>query len=81
MNPTWYVPPKTEIQAVSKQFASCLINGHYKQANLISRMLITQQWSPAVVYLNIIRKTLNQVGNLWHQGKLLITEELHISAQ
>ncbi len=75
MNPTWYVPPKTEIQAVSKQFASCLINGHYKQANLISRMLITQQWSPAVVYLNIIRKTLNQVGNLWHQGKLLITEE------
>ncbi|MCH2494624.1 MAG: cobalamin-dependent protein [Dehalococcoidia bacterium] len=75
MNSSWYVPPKTEIQAVSKQFSSCLINGHYKQANLISRMLITQQWSPAVVYLNIIRKTLNQVGNLWHQGKLLITEE------
>ena len=75
MNSSWYVPPKTEIQAVSKQFSSCLINGHYKQANLISRMLITQQWSPAVVYLNIIRKTLNQIGNLWHQGKLLITEE------
>lgn len=75
MNSNWYVPPKTEIQAVSKQFTSCLVNGHYKQANLISRMLITQQWSPSVVYLNIIRKTLNHIGNLWHQGKLLITEE------
>lgn len=75
MNSNWYVPPKTEIQAVSKQLTSSLVNGHYNQANLISRMLISQQWSPAVIYLDLIRSTLNHIGNLWHQGKILITEE------
>ena len=75
MNSNWYVPPKTEIQAVSKQLTSSLVNGHYNQANLISRMLISQQWSPAVIYLDLIRVSLNHIGNLWHQGKILITEE------
>jgi methanogenic corrinoid protein MtbC1/DNA-binding XRE family transcriptional regulator len=75
MNSNWYVPPKTEIQAVSKQLTSSLVNGHYNQANLISRMLISQQWSPAVIYLDLIRVALNHIGNLWHQGKILITEE------
>ena len=75
MNTNWYVPPKSEIDAVSKQMSSSLINGHYKQANLISRMLISQQWSPVVIYLELIRNTLNIIGDLWHQGKLLITEE------
>ena len=75
MNSNWYVPPKTEIQTVGKQLTSSLVNGHYNQANLISRMLISQQWSPSVIYLDLIRNTLNTVGTLWHQGKLLITEE------
>ena len=75
MNSNWYVPPKSEIQAVAKQLTHSLVNGHYKQANLISRMLISQQWSPGVIYLDIIRLALNQIGDLWHDGKLLITEE------
>ena len=79
MNSSWYVPPKTEIQAVSKQFSSCLINGHYKQANLISRMLITQQWSPAVVYLNIIRKFPYLI--YWAERKSFLTKILVLYLQ
>ncbi len=75
MNSNWYVPPKSEILAVSRQLTSSLVNGHYKQANLISRMLISQQWSPSVIYLDLIRRALNQIGDLWHAGKLMISEE------
>ena len=75
MNSNWYVPPKKEIQSVANQLQYSLVHGHYKQANIISRMIINQQWSPAVIYLDLIRNTLNHIGNLWHEGKILISEE------
>ena len=54
MNSNWYVPPKKEIQSVENQLQYSLVHGHYKQANIISRMIINQQWSPAVIYLDLI---------------------------
>ena len=75
MNSSWYVPSKKEIQSVASQLQYALVHGHYKQANIISRNIINQQWSPAVIYLDLIRTTLNHIGNLWHEGKILISEE------
>ena len=75
MNSSWYVPSKKEIQSVASQLQYALVHGHYKQANIISRTIINQQWSPAVIYLDLIRTTLNHIGNLWHEGKILISEE------
>ena len=75
MNSIWYVPSKKEIQSVASQLQYALVHGHYKQANIISRTIINQQWSPAVIYLDLIRTTLNHIGNLWHEGKILISEE------
>ena len=75
MNSSWDVPSKKEIQSVAGQLQYALVHGHYKQANIISRTIINQQWSPAVIYLDLIRTTLNHIGNLWHEGKILISEE------
>tara|TARA_B110000438_G_scaffold60104_1_gene60300 strand:+ start:6117 stop:7007 length:891 start_codon:yes stop_codon:yes gene_type:complete len=75
MNSNWYVPPKKEIQSVCNQLQYSLVNGHYNQANNVTRMIINQQWSPAVIYLDLIRSILNHVGTLWHEGKILISEE------
>ena len=75
MNSNWYVPPKKEIQSLGNQLQYSLVNGHYNQANVISRTIINQQWSPAVIYLDLIRNILNHIGNLWHEGKILISEE------
>lgn len=75
MNSNWYVPPKKEIQSVCNQLQYSLVNGHYNHANNITRMIINQQWSPAVIYLDLIRNILNHIGTLWHEGKILISEE------
>jgi len=75
MNSNWYVPPKKEIQNVNNQLQYSLVNGHYNQANIISRLIINQQWSPTVIYLDMIRNILNHIGTLWHEGKILISEE------
>ena len=80
MNSSWYVPSKKEIQSVAGQLQYALVHGHYKQANISSRTIINQQWSPAVIYLDLIRTTLNHIGNLWHEGKYLYlknTEQLN----
>jgi methanogenic corrinoid protein MtbC1 len=75
MNSNWYVPPKKEIQSVCNQLQYSLVNGHYNHANNITRMIINQQWSPAIIYLDLIRNILNHIGTLWHEGKILISEE------
>ena len=43
MNSNWYVPPKKEIQSVCNQLQYSLVNGHYNQANNVTRMIINQQ--------------------------------------
>ena len=79
MNSNWYVPPKKEIQSVCNQLQYSLVNGHYNHANNITRMIINQQWSPAVIYLDLIRNILNHIGTLWHEGKILISEEHRVT--
>ena len=68
-------PGSRDVQRIRDRYMRALVRGDEGEAAAAVQEAVSFHWRPAVIYMDVLGKTMIEIGEMWHRGEISIAHE------